>query len=166
MSMHVKPRRMLSTRNVQTLRLQVMAAEYMKAMGERIASARQAKGWNQPQLARAVEQLRREDDPDASSIEGSSISRYEKGKVEPNSKMKEYLARALDVDVSYFLTPPPDKSHTPDLSRRPTSVEDRLANMERILRVIAAAVGLTPAALQAEVEALAQDEASDPEHNG
>lgn len=113
--MHVKPGRMLSTPNVETLRLQFMAAKYMKAMGERIAAAREAKGWNQSQLARAVERLRHRDDPDAANIDPSSISRYEKGKVEPSASMKSYLAEALGVPVSHFLSAQADKTETPDL---------------------------------------------------
>lgn len=139
MSMQVKPDRMLLSRNVSALRLQLMAAEYMKRMGERIAAAREAKGWSQGQLARAVEELRRQDNPDAANIDPSSISRYEKGKVEPNAKMKDYLAKALDQPVVYFMTPEPDKSTTPDLSLVKPD-DDRLARIEERLDQLEIAV--------------------------
>lgn len=108
-----------------------MAAEYLKRMGERIAAAREAKGWSQTKLAREVEQLRRRDEPGAAHIEASSISRYERGKVEPTAEMKDYLAEALGVTVAHFLAPAPDKSKTPE----PFAHGDGTGKLEQLDRI-------------------------------
>lgn len=158
---HVKPHVMLSTRDVESLRLRLVAAEYLKRMGERIAEARKAKNWRQAQLARRVEELRRERDPHAASIESSTISRWETGKVEPSAQMKEYLAQALDVPVNYFLMAEPDKTVTPDpfagngttttdLEARVAKIESDVAQILKLVRKLAS--GRAPAKRPATAE--------------
>lgn len=89
---------MLSTRNVEILRLHWMAARYKERVGERIKAAREAKHWSQGRLAREM----------PGTLDGASISRWETGRVEPRADNLQALADALEVDPSYFLVPEPE----------------------------------------------------------
>lgn len=115
-----------SQRELELLRLQLMAAEYKARVGARIRDAREAKGWTQTQLARQL----------PGTVDGASISRWETGKVMPQTDNLEALARALDVDVSYFLVEEP--KHAPpnlmaELACRPSDNDDRLTRIEEKL---------------------------------
>lgn len=140
MTMHVKPKHMPSTDRVHLLRLQLVIAEHQKRFGQRIAEARKAKRWSQAELAREVETLRRRNTPSAASVDASTISRYERGRVDPSPEMKDYLAKALGRDVSWFLVEEPNGAGTPQLlgrdgiQARLDAIEARLAEIERLLR--------------------------------
>lgn len=165
MSRHVKPEPVLLSRDAATLRLQLMAAEYLERMGETIAAAMEAKKWTQGDLARAIDQLRRRDDPEAAHVEPSSISRYKRGKVEPNPEMKQYLADALGITVAELMGPAPDKTKTPDLmSAVKEAAPDRLdlieEKLDAVLMLLAPSSGKRTAAAQdalAEAQRLAEE---------
>lgn len=154
MSSHVKPRLVLSTRDADLLRLQYMAARYKARVGERIRDARLAKGerireagegtgLTQAQLARML----------PGSTEGSQVSRWERGEVQPQPDTLDALAAALDVDVSYFLAPAPE-SGTPDLMdslNEPTQLD----RIELLLKQLESRQTATEAALTELVAAVA-----------
>lgn len=96
MSSRVKPCRVLSTPPVESLKVQLQMAEHRKRVGDRIAKAREAKGWSQRELADAI----------PGKVDSPSVSRWERGKVYPEQYLNE-IAKALDVDVSYLLAPEP-----------------------------------------------------------
>jgi transcriptional regulator with XRE-family HTH domain len=135
MSSQVKPRFMLSSNRLKTLRLQLVAEEYKQRVGRRIREARKEKGWSQAQLARAL----------PGTVDGPSISRWERGNVLPQSETLDALAAALDVDVSYFLVEEPVEG-TGDLigalkpSDQPTGLQAELAavnaKLDRVLALL------------------------------
>jgi transcriptional regulator with XRE-family HTH domain len=96
---------MTRTSRAQRLRFEAMAAEYLARMGERIRERREALGLSQEDVARAM----------PGKITGQRISLWERGLHRPRDDSLEALARALEVDVSYFMTPEPAKEETPDL---------------------------------------------------
>lgn len=84
-----------------------MAEGYKHRVGERIRearltyTARTGRSGNlltQAALARLL----------PGSVDGPSISRWERGIVMPHTQTLELLAEALEVDVSYFLVPEPE----------------------------------------------------------
>ncbi len=105
MTRQIKPTQVLSTPGVDALRLQLVVAEYRARVGQRIREAREKKGWTQRQLAYAL----------PGQADGPTISRWERGGVLPQTDTLEALAKALDVDVSYFLAPEPEREDTTDL---------------------------------------------------
>jgi transcriptional regulator with XRE-family HTH domain len=68
---------------------------HQKRIGQRIARAREAKGWTQHQLA------------DALGINDTQISRYENGRHTPKPRRYEALANALEVPAETFFYDPP-----------------------------------------------------------
>lgn len=112
----------LSTDRVARLRLALVMEEHKIRVGQRIRAAREAHGWSQAQLAREVE----------STLDGPSISRYERGQVMPRPAMLDSLANALGVDTAYFLVPdPPPDAPTGDLMEALRSPSDqKLAELQ------------------------------------
>lgn len=53
--------------------------------------------WTQGDLARAL----------PGTVEASSVSRWENGKVRPSDDMLEAIAKAVERDVGYFMAPEP-----------------------------------------------------------
>lgn len=78
-------------------------SEHKERVGSRIREARNAKGWSQADLARAL-----------LSGDASQVSRWERGKVLPSTATLEEIAKTLDRDYSYFIAPKP-KDGTGDL---------------------------------------------------
>ena len=68
------------------------------SFGERLRTARKSKGYTQEQLAEII------------GVAKSTLTGYERGNREPNVLKIHALAKALDVDANFLLTPPP----TPD----------------------------------------------------
>lgn len=126
MSRRVKPKSVLSTCDADSLRLALQMSEFKERVGRRIADARDAKGWTQVQLARHM----------PSSVDGATISRWEKGKVMPTVHL-DALAEALDVDPSYFMAPEPEPA-TPDLigALATDSPQQQLDRIESMLREV------------------------------
>lgn len=120
--------RMPSTRNVEILRLQLMAARYKERVGERIKAAREARNWSQVRLAREL----------PSTVDGATISRWETGKVEPRADNLQALADALGVDPSYFLVPEP-KAGNGDLMgalRGPSQIDRLEAKIDDLTSMV------------------------------
>lgn len=122
-------------------------ADYRERIGKRIRQAREAKGLTQAGLARLL--------PD--TIDGPSVSRWERGKVQPGPDNFEALAAALGVDVAYFMAQEPTAGSTPDLmGALPAGApDDQLDRIELLLRRIAEQVGLQLADVFPQAEAQA-----------
>lgn len=85
-------------------------AEYQQRLGRRIAQAREAKGWSQPELAHHLPPSKY-----GKPRDGSTISRYERGVVTPGSETLEALAAVLEVDVAWFYENDEKPAETPSL---------------------------------------------------
>ena len=92
MHSQVKPQRLLSTPNVVSLRVQLMAAEHKDRVGRRIKKAREERRWSQRELAERL----------PGKVDGPSVSRWERGITYPEQYL-QHLAQVFEVDVSYFL---------------------------------------------------------------
>lgn len=103
MSNQVKPRRLLSTPNVVSLRVQLMAAEHKDRVGRRIKKARLDRKWSQRELAERL----------PGKVDGPSVSRWERGITYPEQYLS-HLAQVFEVDVAYFLVEEA-KAGTPNL---------------------------------------------------
>lgn len=66
---------------------------FRKAVGKRIARAREAKGWSQTTLARAM------GDP---PVHDTVVSRWERGHALPSTRNLVRLARILEVPTETF----------------------------------------------------------------
>jgi hypothetical protein len=73
-------------------------------------------------------------------VDGPSVSRWERAKVYPEQYL-DALATALELDVSYFLSPDPDKTVTPDPFAKTEATQlDRIeAKLDEILSRLDAA---------------------------
>lgn len=110
-----------------------MVARYRERVGERIKEARDALGWTQAQLARAM----------PGTLDSGSISRWENGKVEPRADNLQALGDALGVDPSYFLMPEP-KAGNGDLMGALSQQQEshQLDRMEGMLAAIVTHLGI------------------------
>jgi transcriptional regulator with XRE-family HTH domain len=109
-------------------RFELMAAEFVQRMGARIAQRRNELGLSQVDVARAL----------PGKVDGSQVSRWERGLHKPGDDTLERLGVILEVPVSYFMTPEPDHASTPDpfpANGNGNGVEDRL---EQLAQQIAA----------------------------
>jgi transcriptional regulator with XRE-family HTH domain len=68
---------------------------HQQRIGQRIAAAREAKGWSQRELA------------DELGVSETQISRYERGRTSPKPARYEALANALEVPAETFFYDPP-----------------------------------------------------------
>jgi hypothetical protein len=112
-------------------RFELVAAEYVQQMGARIAARRQEKGLSQIDVARAL----------PGKVDGSQVSRWERGLHRPGDDTLERLGEILDVPVSYFMAPPGEKnSGTPDPFPAPadSDVLGRLTQIEAKLDALQA----------------------------
>lgn len=92
------------TRTSAILRLQLVAAEHVERIGQRIESRRKELKLNRRELAQRV----------GGATNENAVYRWERGKHRPEDSTLELLALALEVDVAYFMTPEPVPG-TPDL---------------------------------------------------
>lgn len=92
---------MPTTNTARRRRFQLMAAEMAERVGIRMRTRREELGLTQAQLAALIE----------GKAEGAQVSRWERGKHQPQDLAP--IARALEVDLSYFYAPEPDKNDTP-----------------------------------------------------
>jgi transcriptional regulator with XRE-family HTH domain len=110
-------RRMPSQDRLAVRRFELVAAEYVQQMGARIAARRQEKGLSQIDVARAL----------PGKVDGSQVSRWERGLHRPSDDTLERLGEILEVPVSYFMAPPAEKDNgTPDLLGVEPSQLDRM----------------------------------------
>jgi transcriptional regulator with XRE-family HTH domain len=116
MTVTVKPGRNFGTKNrLEALRVQLVAGEMAKQVGERIRQARLEAGLHkQRELADRMEVLAREDGtPLPTPLDNQRVSDWERGVHKPSDRYMELLARAVGRDVGWFYGRGGD---TPDLS--------------------------------------------------
>lgn len=119
---------MLTTKDAQAVRLELMAREYVQRIGARMRERREELGLSQREVA----------DQMPGAVTGNDISRWERGEHKPGDERLEKLAEILQTSVAYFLT---DKreSATPDLSNAPSQL-DRIEAAQESLTVEVAAI--------------------------
>ena len=137
------------TNDLARRRFELMAAEYLARMGERIRLKREERGLTQDDLAREM----------PGKVTGQRISLWERGMNRPRDDSLEALARILGVSVSYFMAPEPDKSETPDLSLVKPDDDDRLGRIEKRLEQLDISVDHQNANLDRQSAILARIEA-------
>lgn len=81
-----------------------MAAEHVRALGERIRLRREELGMTQDEVARQM----------SGTVDGQRISKWERGENRPRDESLEDLARVLKTTALALLAPEPDKTETPD----------------------------------------------------
>lgn len=96
--------RVPKTNRAEALRFQLVAAEYLERLGERIRERREELRLTREEVARAM--------PGKTS--GNQVYRWEKGLHQPGPENLQALAGVLRVEVSYFLVAAP-AAGTPDL---------------------------------------------------
>lgn len=125
------------TIELRRLRFELMAAEFVASMGARIRERREELGMTQHQLARAL----------PGDVLHTQVSKWERGINRPRDDTLDAIAKALKVDVSYFMTSPPDKSETPNLLGAGASQLDRMeAKLDAILQALDVKDAAAPAA--------------------
>lgn len=138
MSRQCKPRRVLSSNDVATLRLQLAMAEHQKRAGERLRQARKERGWTQAELARHM----------PPPVDAASVGRYERGAVMPGPERLEEFGRVLGKDPSYFLIPDPPDGAPADLmgALSPLGRDDLARRIEEVAEAVAKLVEAQAAA--------------------
>lgn len=81
-----------------------MAAEHLRALGQRVRERREELGLTQEEVARAM----------PGRVTGARISKWERGENRPHDDSLAELAKALKTSAAALLAPPPDKAATPD----------------------------------------------------
>jgi transcriptional regulator with XRE-family HTH domain len=119
--------RMTQTGASERLRLQLMAAEHVERIGQRIRERREELGLSRDDLARKM----------PGKTNGNAIYRWERGRHEARPDALEALADALEVPVAYFFVDEPDKAVTPDPFARngnsaPGDTDELRAQLDRI----------------------------------
>lgn len=100
-----------------------MGSEAAQRVGARIREARQEKRLSQKELGNFLPGI----------VGGDQVSKWERGEHRPHDDTLAALAKVLDVDLAFFLTPT-TKGPTPDLmGKAPENGVDRLAAIERKL---------------------------------
>jgi transcriptional regulator with XRE-family HTH domain len=117
---------MPSSDRLAARRFELVAAEYVQRMGARIAARRVEKGLSQVDVARAL----------PGKVDGSQVSRWERGLHRPNDETLERLGEILDVPLAYFMAAEPTKGETPDPFPADNGTEDRLGRLESQLAAI------------------------------
>jgi transcriptional regulator with XRE-family HTH domain len=111
------------TFELQRRKFALMAAEHVRALGERIRVRREELGMTQDEVARQM----------SGTVDGQRISKWERGENRPRDESLEDLARVLKTTPEALLAPAA-KMETPDLSLPPANgLADRLDAIERAL---------------------------------
>lgn len=97
-------RRMMRTNALDRRRFELVAAEFLVRMGDRIRTQREKLGLSRPDVARLM----------PGKVSENQIYRWEIGKHQPNPDTLEALARVLECDVAYFMAPALVEVDTPD----------------------------------------------------
>lgn len=115
---------MMGTSVVARRRFELMAAEYLERIGQRIRERRDELGLSRADVAREMPGKTNE----------NQVYRWERGLHRPHDDALEALARVLKVDSpAYFLAPAPDKTETPDVLQA-LDGGSQLDRIERMLR--------------------------------
>lgn len=136
--------RMMGTSDAQRLRFALVAAEFLERMGTRLRERRDELGLSRAEVARRM----------PGKVNENQVYRWENGKHQPNPDTLEALAKILERDVSYFLTPANDETENdaseqpPDLmaelsprrlNERLAGIEERLDRLQAVLEALAGA---------------------------
>lgn len=97
-------------------RLAAQMSSYREQLGRRVVRYREAKGWNQEDLAYH------------SGVSNRTIQRLERGQHDGRVKTIQALARALDVDESDLRGPPPEEAGD-DLRPLVSSLAEQVARL-------------------------------------
>lgn len=155
MTRQVSQRRVLRTTRHARRRFELVAAEYVERMGQRIRQRREELGLSRPDVARAM--------PGKTSE--NQIYRWEKGLHRASDDALEALAEILKVDVAYFYADN-GRPGTPDLmaSFNGNGEPSQLDRIEALLHQVLDRLGPDPGG-EAETlsDELAGDEDSDVE---
>jgi transcriptional regulator with XRE-family HTH domain len=111
----------MRTGELRRRRFELMAAEHVKRLGERIAARREALGLTQEEIARAM----------PGKVSGARISLWDRGEHRPRDDSLEHLAAALQTTTTALLMDAPDTTVTPDPF--PLTLEDRIDQAEQRL---------------------------------
>lgn len=117
---------MMGTSSTQRLRLQLVAADFLERMGARMREQRELLGLSRAEVARRM----------PGKVNENQVYRWEKGLHQPNPDTLQALGLVLDCDVSFFMSPPPEQTITPELITIPVENSDRLEQIEATLELI------------------------------
>lgn len=120
-------RKMQGTSPAQRLRLQLVAAEYVERIGQRIRERREELGLSRPALVRKTQGLVTEND----------LYRWETGRHRPQDGALDDLAAALEVDTSYFF----QRDKPPSKATQIDAIEQRLAEQQVQIEALMNAIG-------------------------
>lgn len=120
---------MMGTSPAQRLRLQLVAADFLERMGQRLRERREEMKLSRADVARKM----------PGKVSENQVYRWELGKHQPNPDTLQALAGVLERDVGYFMAAPADKTETPDLSVV-NGDRDQLERIETQLRANAEAI--------------------------
>jgi transcriptional regulator with XRE-family HTH domain len=102
-----------------------MAAEMAERIGQRMQARRAELGLTQAEVATRIE----------GKTTSDQVSRWERGRHQPQNLAP--IAKALEVDASYFYAPEPNKTVTPDLLDGALagdgSIQEQLAEMGKAI---------------------------------
>lgn len=112
---------MTRTNRVERRRFELVAAEFLERMGNRMRERRDQLGLSRAEVARRM----------PGKVNENQIYRWEKGLHQPNSDTLQALANVLDCDVSQFMGPAAVKDRTPD-----PFIEDSPDPLTEILRLL------------------------------
>ena len=119
----------VTTRALLVRRFELMAAEHVARMGARMAQRRKELKLTQREVADLI----------PGKADSNQVSKWERGEHKASDDTLEHIAKALQVDVSYFHVPEP-KAGTPDLMgtiRAGESQLDRVeAKLDRLLAIL------------------------------
>lgn len=101
-----------------------MALEYVARMGARIRERREELGMTQRELADAI----------PGKADSNQVSKWERGEHKPGDNNLEHIAKALEVDPSFFMAAKPAAGVAPLLQNLSGSQLDRIeAKLDELL---------------------------------
>lgn len=117
-------------------------AEQRAQSAERLVSLREAKRLSQEELAHAAD------------VSTKTISRWENQRHDPERKTVERVAAALEVEPDFLWQPPSPlglNGRSPaDLQDQLDAIQESVERQERMLRAVAARLGIDPQELEVE----------------
>lgn len=143
MASQVAGRQSARTFELQRRKFALMAAEHVRALGERIRLRREELGMTQDEVARKMQ----------GSVDGQRVSKWERGENRPRDESLEDLARVLKTSATTLLAPAPNGNETPDPF--PPAVEPALTE---ILAAITAQLAERTKVLERIEQALSRDQ--------
>lgn len=147
---------MMRTNELDRRRFQLVAAEFLVRMGDRIRTQRENLGLSRPDVARLM----------PGKVSENQIYRWELGKHQPKADTLEALAAVLETTTGALMAPEPDKSQTPDPFTSPEDaaqldrIEQRLDQVHQMLTQLLASeivAGLQEPSREESSDATARD---------